>query len=189
MATSAWPTRLLLWLTTVCLLGAAIWYSPTVTETLWHTFHPRGFIQYRGLRVQVPWPWIADTELTGSDPTITPQGLALRKMAPTIGLRLPPQSLFVTVISPDPGVSPAQQTERWLQAFRETHPGSTFEAARSANVPGGASCMSARDPAAPPGVVWTCISVDGGWVANFEGYEDDVPVFFRVVGNLQRSKR
>jgi hypothetical protein len=139
-----------------------------------------------GLLVRVPWPWVADTDAIREDPTVTPQGLALKKMPPTLTGRVPPQSLFVTVISPDPGVTAEQQTAQWMKIFRDTHPGAEFEAATPVAIPGGASCLSADVHAKAEDVVWTCISVSGGWVANFEGHQRDERVFFEVIRGLRR---
>jgi len=162
------------------------WYSPLITATIWHVFHPRGWVEYRGLHIRVPWPWIADTDLIGADPTVTPQGIALKKMPNEIVHRLPTQSLFVTVISPDPGLSAGQQTERWMDLFRASHPGAAFNPTPPMAIPRGASCLSARGYSQEGGIIWTCIFVEGGWVANFEGQDGDVPVFFQIVLELKR---
>ena len=177
-----WLIRTVLAIAALGLVGVSGWYSPIVTASLWRVFHPRGWVDYRGLYVQVPWPWIADAEDDGEDPTLTPQGLALRKMSRTSIHRLPPQSMFVTVISPDPGLTAEQQTNQWLEAFRESHPGAEFETA----TPNGASCLRAVSRSNGRDVVWTCISLNGGWVANLEGHPSDEPAFFEVIGGLKR---
>ncbi len=186
MTTPRFPIRVLRVLAAFVLAGAAGWYSPWITASAWRFFHPRGEVKYRGLLVRVPWPWVADTDAIREDPTVTPQGLALKKMPPTLAQRVPPQSLFVTVISPDPAMTAEQQTAQWMKIFRDTHPGAEFEAATPVAIPGGASCLSVDVQAKPEDVVWTCISVSGGWVANFEGRERDEPVFFEVIRGLKR---
>jgi hypothetical protein len=181
-----WLTRVLRVLAAFALAGVAGWFSPWITASIWHAFHPRGRVMYRGLEIRVPWPWTADTDLVGSEESVTPEGLALKKMPPTMDLRQPPQSVFVTVISPDPGVSAEEQTKRWMEVFRASHAGAKFEAATPVGIPAGASCLSADNPARAADIIWTCISVSDGWVANFEGHTRDEPVFFQVVGNLKR---
>ena len=64
----------------LALVGVCGWYGPVITASLWHVCHPRGWVEYRGLRVRVPWPWVADTEAEDADPTMTPQGLQLKRM-------------------------------------------------------------------------------------------------------------
>ena len=182
----AWLIRPLLAVAVLGLVGVSGWYSPIVTASLWRVFHPRGWVDYRGLYVRVPWPWIADTEGAQDDEMATPQGLGLRRMPQTIIHRLPPQSIFVTVISPDPGVTAEQQTSLWMKMFRETHPGAEFDASDAGGDSGGASCLSANDTSNSDNVVWTCISLSGGWVANLEGHQSDEAVFFEVIGGLKR---
>jgi hypothetical protein len=186
MTTPRLPIRALRVFAAFALAGVVGWYSPWITASLWRVFHPQGQVTYRGLLVRVPWPWVADTDAIREDPTVTPQGLALKKMPATMNRRLAPQSLFVTVIAPDPGVTAEEQTAQWLKMFRDSHPGSEFEAATPGPIPAGASCLSADLPAKPEDVVWTCISVNGGWVATFEGRDRDEPVFFEVIGGLKR---
>ncbi len=186
MPTPRLPIRVLRVLGAFALAGVVGWYSPWVTASLWRVFHPQGQVKYHGLKVQVPWPWIADTDAVTAEQTVAPEGLGLRKMPPTLNHRLPPQSLFVTVISPDPGLTAEEQTGQWMKMFRDSHPGSEFETATPAPIPPGASCLGADKPERPENVVWTCISVNGGWVANFEGRDRDEPIFFEVIGGLKR---
>jgi len=192
------PGKIPLWLVRALSLSGALvvvafsgWYAPWITASSWHIFHPRGAVEYRGLHIEVPWPWIADTETVDADPTATPQGLSLRKLPPNMLRPTPPQSIFVTVISPDAGVTPEEQTRRWLAIFRDSHPGASFDSATPVPLPAGASCLSAdvhaRPVRAKPNdVLWSCISVDAGWVANFEGHARDEAAFFRVVRGLRR---
>jgi hypothetical protein len=184
--TPSWPIRLVRVLIAAAFVAVAAWYSPLVTAANWHLFHPRGWVNYRGLHVLVPWPWTADTEANNADPSVTPEGLSLKKMPYTMDRRLPTQSLFVTVITPDAGLTAAEQTGAWMETFRATHPGAAFNDQVLAAIPAGASCLSARSHWNQHGVVWTCISVAGGWVADFEGHDADAAVFFRVVSNLKR---
>jgi hypothetical protein len=186
MTTPRLPIRALRVLGAFALAGVVGWYSPWITASLWRVFHPGGQVKYRGLQVQVPWPWVADTDANREDPTVTPQGLALKKLPPTMNHRLPPQSLFVTVISPDPGLTAEEQTAQWMKMFRETHPGAEFAAGTPVAIPAGASCLSATSVDKPNDVVWTCISVKQGWVANFEGRKHDEAVFLEVVRGLKR---
>ena len=181
-----WLAHTLLVVAAMCVVSVSGWYSPFLTAAGWHVFHPHGWVDYRGLHIRVPWPWTAeDTEAIDADPTVTPLGVALKKMPYEMIRRLPRQSIFVTVISPDRGVSAEEQTKRWMEMFRASHPGARFEAATGA-IPAGASCLSASNDSSPEEVVWTCISVGGGWVANFEGQKGDEPVFFQVITDLKR---
>jgi hypothetical protein len=183
------PTRLLRVSLALILVAVACWYSPLVTAGLWHLFHPGGWVSYRGLRIRVPWPWIADTELDSADPTVAPQGLALKK-SPTTANRLSAgQLIFVTVISPDPGTTAEQQTSEWMRSFRETHPGRAFSDRTPVALPSGASCLQARSRQQNKEEVWTCISVENGWVSNFEGRPGEETAFFEIVRNLKRESK
>jgi hypothetical protein len=73
-----------------------------------------------------------------------------------------------------------------MDMFRATHPGAAFNNRTPAAIPTGANCLSAASHWNQQGVVWTCISIKGGWVADFEGQSADVPVFFRMIGQLRR---
>jgi hypothetical protein len=186
--TPRWLTRTLLAIAVLGLAGVSGWFSPIVTASLWRVFHPRGWVDYRGLYVHVPWPWIADTEGAQDEEMATPQGLGLRRMPQTMIHRLPPQSIFVTVISPDPGLTAEQQTDQWMKMFRQTHAGVGFAETTPVAIPEGASCLRAISQSTPRDVVWTCISVSGGWVANLEGRRSDESVFFEVIGGLRRGR-
>jgi hypothetical protein len=180
------PTRALRLLAALALVCAAGWYSPLATAAIWHLLHPVGWVKYRGLQVRVPWPWIADVDADREDPSATPQGLSLKKSPFAVNRRALGQSIFVTVIAQDPGVTAEQQTSEWMKTFRATHPGETFDGNAPVALPSGASCSRAESDAGSKPIVWTCISVSGGWVADYEGYAPDVPVFFDVVARLKR---
>lgn len=166
----------------VCVVG---WYSPFFTAGFWRAFHPAGWVRYRGLHVRVPWPWTA-TDFSGEDPSFAPQGLELKKTPFTANKRSLSDSIFVTVISPDPGVSADRQTGAWMDTFRQTHPTETLDSRTPQAIPQGATCLAARKDQHVVSVVWTCVSVEGGWVANFEGNRADEPVFFDIVSHLKR---
>jgi len=168
------------------LVVAAGWYSPLLITAGWHVFHPRGWVEYRGLHVRVPWPWTADIDSVNSDPTLTPQGLSLKKSTYTLDRSAAADGIFVTIVTPDPGVSAAQQTDAWMTSFRATHPGSVFDARAPMAIPAGASCLSARNHWNGRGVVWTCISVEGGWEADYEGRDAEEPLFFGILGRLKK---
>ncbi len=186
MPTPRWPIRALRWLAAVIVVAVAAWYGPTVTAAGWHVFHPSGWVDYRGLQVMVPWPWISDVDAVEANPTVSPEGIALKKAAHTMARREPAQAIFITVISPEQGQSPEQQASSWLNSFRESHPGREFDDAPPVAIPAGARCLGARRPADDRDVVWTCISVSGGWVAGFEGHAREEPTFFRIVADLKR---
>ncbi|AXC10579.1 hypothetical protein ACPOL_1231 [Acidisarcina polymorpha] len=169
-------------------VGFAGWYSPFITAAAWHLFHPTGRVNYRGLNIRVPWPWTADVDAVKSDSFVSPQGISLKKMPYTMDRRLAVQAIFVTVISQDPGKSVEQQTASWMEAFRATHPGSNFVGETPVSVPLGVNCLGAKSPFHEKDLVWTCISVADGWVADFEGQGVDEPTFFEVVTHLRGEK-
>jgi hypothetical protein len=181
-----WPTRLLRLFVALVLVCVAGWYSPLATAAIWHLLHPIGWVNYRGLQVRVPWPWIADGDASREDPLATPQGLSLKKTPFAVNRRVLGQSIFVTVISRDPGVAEEQQTADWIRTFRATHQGADFEDKTPIALPSGASCLQAASDPGPGQIVWTCISVSGGWVADYEGYAPDVRVFFDIVAHFKR---
>ena len=178
VTTPRWLMRALSWIAAAAVAAVAGWYGPTVTAAGWRVFHPRGWVSYRGLQVTVPWPWVSDVDAEEANPTVSPEGIAMKKMAYTMAHRQAAQAIFITVISPEPGLSSEQQVAGWMNSFRETHPGWEFEATPPVPVPSGATCLGARKPADNDVVMWTCISVDGGWIAGFEGRGGDEPTFF-----------
>jgi hypothetical protein len=179
-----WLVRPLLAVAGLTLVGVSGWYGPMITASIWHLFHPLGTIHYRGLNVRVPWPWIADTDTAKEDQAVTPEGVSLRKMPPTSIHHEAPQSMFITVISPDSGATAEEQTALWLNVFRDAHPGADFSARTAAGAPAKTSCLKAAYPTKPDEVVWTCISMSGGWVADLEGHPSEEAVFLRVIGGL-----
>ncbi len=185
MVIPRWQIRVFRVLLAAVFVVAAGWYSPLLVTAGWHLFHPRGWVNYRGLHVQVPWPWIADIDSLRADPTIAPQGVGLKKMGYTLAPAGAADAIFVTVMSPDPGVSVEQQTDSWMTGFRATHPGSNFDSRTPIAIPAGGSCLSARNHWNQRGVVWTCLSVTGGWEADYEGHEDGEPVFFGMLAKLK----
>lgn len=185
MANAGWPIRALRVMVAAICVGIAAWYSPFLAAVGWHVFHPRGSVEYRGLHVLVPWPWTVETWTDEGGPAASPQGISLKHTPPSMDRGLTNQSIFVTVLKSDAGVTPERQHDEWMEMFRATHPGATFDNRTPEAIPAGASCLSARSHWNQNGVVWTCISVQNGWVADFEGYERDVPVFFKIVGNLK----
>jgi len=178
------PTRVERVLLAAVFTGAVAWYSPLLRAGSWHLFHPRGWIDYRGLRVRVPWPWFADASQETDDSAASPQGLSIKKTPFTLNRLSESETIFVTVITPDPGVTAEREKDDWLRAFRAAHPSATVDPTPLAIVPG-ANCLRARNPGSYPELVWTCISVAGGWVADMEGQRADEPVFFEIVTHLK----
>src|SRR5271170_3330746 len=112
------PIRVMIWTMAAAVVAVAGWYGPTVTAATWHVFHPRGWVSYRGLQVKVPWPWVSDVDAVEANPTVSPEGIAMKKMAYSMAHRQPAQAIFITVISPEPGLSPEQQVAGWMNSFR-----------------------------------------------------------------------
>jgi hypothetical protein len=167
------------------LVAAAGWYSPLLITAGWHALHPRGWVEYRGLRIHAPWPWTADSDWVRADPTVVPQGLSLKKSAYTLDRTAAADMIFVTVILPDPGFTAMKQADGWLTSFRATHPDSIFDSRAPMAIPAGATCLSARNHWNRRSVVWTCISVSGGWEADYEGSDAGEPVFFGILNGLR----
>ena len=184
MATPGWLRRALTTSGGFVCAAVAIWYSPMLTAASWRTFHPSGQLDYRGLHITVPWLWTSDFDRIQDETTVSPQGVYLRRSRRNLG-QAGEEAMFVTVISPDPGVSADQQTRNWIEAFRTAHPGREFDAKTPLDLPSGTSCLSGFGNEEPR-VVCTCISLQDGWVANYEGGPADLQVFFRVVAKLKQ---
>src|SRR5450759_1030401 len=107
-----WSIRALRVLLAAICVGIAGWYSPLLAAAGWHLFHPGGKVEYRGLHILVAWPWTVETWSDDREGDGFPQGLSLKKTPFTMDRRLSNESVFVTVISLDPGVTAEQQEER-----------------------------------------------------------------------------
>ena len=172
------------------LICFAVYYSPTLTSLGWHIIHGQA-IDYRGLRVEVPWGWTADLSLMKEDFAANPQGITLQKPPKTLNIESRgPELIYINLLLPDTHSTPQQQAAEWQNLFRGSHPTSDFNLAPPANPPAGADCIEATPRAAsgdlPSGAALACISITQGWLANYAGTQNNVPLFLNVVSTLKK---
>jgi hypothetical protein len=168
-------------------LGVAIAiYGPALSMVMWHATH-WGPVHYRGLRVNVPWGWTADTQNLIDDPPANPQGLMLSHFP--LSLRWKGQEyegIDVNVLLTDGNVSDQQARQSWEELFRDSHLHDGFEVRRPPSaLPNGADCLVARPKQGTVRVEWSCISTTNGWMASFAGQPAEVPIFLRIVSGLK----
>lgn len=170
----------------------AVYYAPTLTSFGWHIIHGKA-VDYRGLHVEVPWGWTADLTSVRDDFPANPQGITLQKPPRTLNIEARgPELIYINLLLPDARSSPQQQAEEWKNLFRESHPGSDFDLAAPASSPAGIDCLEAtpktKERGAPSGAALACISLQGGWLANYAGSGANVPLFMRVIGGLKPQR-
>jgi hypothetical protein len=167
----------------------AVYYAPTLTSLGWHVVHG-GAVNYRGLHVEVPWGWTVDLSLMKEDYPANPQGITLQKPPKTLNIESRgPELIYINLLLPDARSTPEQQAEEWKSLFRQSHPSAEFDVAAPSDLPAGTDCLEAtpRSGAAdlPAGAALACVSLQGGWVANYAGSQRDLPLFTRVIGKLK----
>jgi hypothetical protein len=170
----------------------AIYYAPTLTSFGWHILHGKA-IDYRGLHVEVPWGWTADLTAVKDDFPANPQGITLQKPPKTLSIEARgPELIYINLLLPDARSSPQQQAAEWKSLFSESHSGSDFDVAAPASFPPGTDCLEAtpksKDRSAPTGAALACISLQGGWLANYAGSRANVPLFMSVIGDLKPQR-
>jgi hypothetical protein len=170
----------------VCL---AVYYSPALTSLGWHVIHGKA-IDYRGLHVEVPWGWTADLSLMREDFPANPQGITLQKPPKTLNIEARgPELIYINLLLPDGRSTPQQQAEEWKGLFRQSHPASDFDVAAPANFPAGIDCLEAAPRSAgsdaQTGAALACISLQGGWLADYAGSRGNVPLFLKVIAGLK----
>jgi hypothetical protein len=174
------------------LICLAVYYSPALTSLGWHIIHGNA-IDYRGLRVEVPWGWTADLALMKEDFPANPQGITLQKPPKTLNIEARgPELIYINLLLPDGRSTPPQQAAEWKGLFQQSHPGSEFNVAVPANFPQGIDCLEAIPrsaiPDAPTGTALGCISLQGGWLADYAGSHSNVPVFLKVISGLKPQR-
>jgi hypothetical protein len=166
----------------ICL---AVYYTPSLVSLGWHVMHGMA-IQYRGLWVRVPLGWTADLTLTKDDYPANPQGITVEKQQKTLAFEVAgPEMMYFNLLLPDPRTTPAQQAAQWDSLFRQAHPASDFDITSPANLPAGMECLQAIPRASHMDAVLACISLKDGWVADYAGSREHLPVFLRIAALLK----
>ncbi|GGG91007.1 hypothetical protein [Silvibacterium dinghuense] len=170
---------------------AAIYYAPVLMSLGWHIMHGQA-VDYRGLRVSVPWGWTADLSAVKEDYPANPQGVTLEKPPKTLNIEARgPELMYINLLLPDAHSTSTQQAAQWEELFRESHPASDFSLAVPANLPATAQCLQATPRQAQDGLhagaAIACVSEKDGWLANYAGSQRNVPLFFQVLDGLKPS--
>ena len=172
----------------VPIICVAVYYTPLLASLGWHVMHGMA-INYRGLRVRVPFGWIPDLTPGDDDFPASPQGVTIEKQPKTLGFESAgPELMYFNVLLPDEGTPPDQQVAQWQDLFRSARPASRFDVASLANLPSGMDCLQATPHSSPLSAILACISLKDGWVARFAGSEAHVRLFLDIAADL-KSKR
>jgi hypothetical protein len=171
------------------LIIVAVYYSPTLTSLGWHVLHGKA-IDYRGLHVEVPWGWTADLSLMREDYPANPQGITLQKPPKTLNIESRgPELIYINLLLPDARSTPQQQAAEWQSLFRQSHPVAEFQVAPPADFPASSDCLEATPRSTaldvPRGAALACISLQGGWLANYAGSQRNVFLFRDIIGRLK----
>jgi hypothetical protein len=171
------------------IIGAAMYYSPTLTSLGWHVIHGRT-IEYRGLHVNVPIGWTVDLNLMKEDYPANPQGVTLQKPPKTLNIESRgPELMYINLLLPDAQSTPQQQAAQWNDLFRQSHPAKDFNVEALGNLPAGIDCLQALPRAnitgAEAGAALACVSLRGGWLANYAGARGNVASFLQVIQQLK----
>jgi hypothetical protein len=182
-------TRVFLVLVLVPVVVLVVYYAPSLTALGWHVLHGRS-IDYRGLHVTVPWGWTADLSLIKDDFPANPQGITLQKPPKTLNIESRgPELIYINLLLPDARSTPQQQAAEWESLFRQSHPKTQFDVSSPREFPESANCLQATPRAgagdAPQGAALACVSIAGGWVANYAGSQRNVDLFRDVIGRLK----
>jgi hypothetical protein len=171
------------------LIVLAVYFSPILTSLGWHIVHGRA-INYRGLHVDVPWGWTADMSILKEDFPANPQGITLQKPPKTLNIESRgPELIYINLLLPDDRSTPQQQAAEWQSLFRQSHPVTVFNVGAPPDFPASADCLEATPRTTakdlPSGAALACISLQGGWLANYAGSQSNVPLFRAVLGDLK----
>jgi hypothetical protein len=181
MTRRAW-FMFLMCLPVICL---AVYYTPLLVSLGWHVTHGMA-VNYRGLRIQVPFGWTADTSSQNEDFPASPQGITLEKQAETLHIEAPgPETMYFNILLPDAGITPSQQAAQWENLFRQSHPASDFNVSRVGDLSSDMDCLQAIPLASRSAAALDCISLKNGWVAIYAGSQAHVPLFLQVAGTLK----
>lgn len=167
-----------------------VYYAPVLTALGWHILHGNS-VNYRGLRVEVPWDWSADMSAVKDDFPANPQGITVQKPPKTLALEARgPELIYINLLLPDARSTPQQQAEEWRSLFLQSHPETSFNIAERNNLLPGADCVEATSRPGNPqderSAALACISLSQGWLANYAGLQSNVPVFVKVLSGLKQ---
>jgi len=163
----------------------AVYYAPLLVSLGWHVRHGMS-VDYRGLRVRVPLGWIADLSLTKDDFPANPQGITLEKQPKSLAFEVAgPEMMYFNVLLPDADHSPDQQAEQWKDLFRQSHSATQFEIASLNSLAPGMECLEATPFGNKSAGALTCVSVTDGWVAQYAGAQEHVPLFLEIAAGLK----
>lgn len=168
----------------------AVYYAPAMSAMGWHLLHG-GVLDYRGLRVEVPWGWSVAGNDAKDDFPANPQGITMQKPPKTLALESRgPELIYINLLLPDAHSTPQQQAEEWKNLFLQSHSETTFNIAERNNLLPGADCVEATprlgNPQDERSAALACISLSEGWLANYAGLQSNVPVFIKVLSGLKR---
>lgn len=166
----------------ICL---AVYFTPSLVSLGWHVMHGSA-IKYRGLWVRVPSGWTADLTLMKDDFPANPQGITLEKQPKTLAFEVAgPEMMYFDLLLPDAKDTPAQQAAQWESLFRQAHPASSFDITSRNNLSDGMDCLQATPRDNNKAAALACISLQGGWLGQFAGSQEHVPVFLQVAAGLK----
>jgi hypothetical protein len=168
----------------------AVYYAPAMSAMGWHLLHG-GVLDYRGLRIEVPWGWSVDGNDAKDDFPANPQGITVQKPPKTLNLESRgPELIYINLLLPDAHSTPQQQAEEWRNLFLQSHTETTFNIAERNNLLPGADCVEATprfgNPQDERSAALACISLSEGWLANYAGLQSNVPVFIKVLSRLKQ---
>ena len=174
----------------ICLpvICVAVYYTPLLVSLGWHVTHGMA-VNYRGLRIQVPFGWTADSAPQKDDFPASPQGITLEKQPETLHFETPgPETMYFNLLLPDSRTTPTQQAAQWESLFRQSHPASDFDMSRLGDLSADMDCIQATPLTSRSAAALACISLKNGWVAEYAGSQAHVPLFLQVAGTLKAKQ-
>lgn len=178
---SVWPL-LLFWLPIV---GLAVYYTPLLVSLGWHATHGTS-INYRGLRIRVPFGWTAVSITAQDDYPENPQGLTIEKQPRTFSFNADgTEMMYFNLLLPDSKITLSEQIAQWQNLFRDAHPATSFDVAVPAGVPSGMNCLQATPHNNRSAAALACVSPAAGWLAQFAGLQAHVALFFDVAATIK----
>ncbi|HEX3471140.1 MAG TPA: hypothetical protein VHT28_08140 [Silvibacterium sp.] len=185
MTRRAW----LLILICVPVIIVAVYYTPLLMSLGWHVMHGSA-VDYRGLRVQVPFGWVVNATSPADDYPANPQGIMLEKQQKTLGFYSPgPETMYFNLLQPDGRSTPQEQVAEWERLFLQSHPASDFDTAHRNDLSADMDCIEAIPHASHSASAMACISRKHGWVAQFAGSRENVPLFLKTLDGLKQRTR
>jgi len=143
-------------------------------------------VNYRGLRIRVPFGWTALTTAAEDDFPANPQGLTIEKQPKSLLFGSEdPEMMYFNLLLPDPKITRSEQVAEWQNLFRQAHPVSSFDVAAPAGVPSGMDCLQATPRKNRSAAALACVSPAGGWLAQFAGSQAHVALFFDIAAAIK----